>query len=118
MSAEEHLSPGQFGFVHHDLFDDDHSQLSSAMHDLHNEGGRPGRINPSAELHSIQSSMYQDQVDFYRKNPQERAVTSRIATPVEIYHIGGKRFVGEGHHRIAAARADGAKSVRAVHFGT
>ena len=101
------LNPSQFGFI-----EGDKSTWEGALDKFSEDGGVRGRISPNAELHTGQQSMSQFQVDHYT---ERKAMRSH--TPVEIYHHEGKMWLGEGHHRIAAARAKGQKSIGVVHYG-
>lgn len=105
------LSPSQFGFQE----GDPHTwEAALAKYD---EGGRPGRIRLDQELHTGQGQMFPDAVQHYSEKPGRHAATSREMGPVEIYHHDGKTWVGEGHHRIAAALSRGQKSMRVMRYG-
>lgn len=107
MAADEHLSPSQFGFKEGTPED-----WNSALEQYDGDRSRRGRIDPNVELHTGQRSMSQEMVDHYVSMRRMDAGHS-----VEIYHHGGKSWVGDGHHRIAAARAKGQKTLGVIHYG-
>lgn len=109
--GSEHLNPAQFGF--HE--DDPETWEQALAH--YEEGGTPGRIRLDAELHTGQGQMFPDAVEYYADKPGRASATSRDVGPVEIYEHDGKTWVGEGHHRIAAARSRGQRSMRVKRYG-
>lgn len=112
MAADEHLSPSQFGFV-----EGNHDDWVSAMQSWDGKGQRT-RVNlATTELHTGQRGIFPERVKEYVERPGMASATSRDL-PVEIYQHQGKTWIGEGHHRVAAARQRGQKTIRAVRFGS
>lgn len=112
MAADDHLSPTQFGFKNVT-----HDEWYSAMQgqsdfDLPYDGGTPGRIDPSTELYTGQTRLSPEALEHYRGRK-----TTRSDHAIEIYHYDGKKYLGDGHHRMAVARERGQKSARVIHFG-
>jgi hypothetical protein len=106
MSADEHLSPTQFGFKQASYDDWDQALLSSRTH----LGRKP--VHLSADLHTAQDAIDPEAVRSY-------AAMGRIAGDhdISIHHMDGKMYVADGHHRIAAARQRGQKTITATHYG-
>lgn len=107
MTGSDHLSPAQFGFkpASYDEWDE-------ALGRGFGTSGTRGRINPQMDLHTAQDYIDKDSVDSYAAQKRIRGDHD-----VEIYHLGGKAYVGDGHHRLAAARQKGQKSMTVTHFG-
>lgn len=106
MSADENLSPSQFGFKQASYDDWDQALLSSRTH----LGRKPLRLNQ--DLHTAQDAIDPDAVREYAAQPRIRADHE-----IAVHHYGGKVFVGDGHHRIAAALSRGQKTITATHYG-
>lgn len=106
MTAEEHLSPTQFGFKEASYDDWDAALLTADRH----LGRKP--LNLSTDLHTAQDAIDPAAVRGY-------AAQGRIRGDHEIavHHFGGKIYVGDGHHRIAAALQKGQKTITATHYG-
>lgn len=105
MTAEDHLSPTQFGFKQAS-YDDWDAAIMSGNH----LGRRP--LNLSKDLHTAQDAIDPVAVRDY-------AAQGRIRGDHEIavHHYEGKTYVADGHHRIAAALQRGQKTITATHYG-
>jgi hypothetical protein len=111
MAAPDHLSPGQFGFV-----EGSHEDWIAAQQKYDGKG-KPVRLNLSkVRLHTGQPGIFPDRVKEYVDHPGLASATSRYI-PAEVYQHDGNLWVGEGHHRIAAAIQRGQKTTRARLYG-
>jgi hypothetical protein len=111
MAAPDHLSPGQFGFV-----EGSHEDWIAAQQKYDGKG-RSIRLDLSrARLHTGQPGIFPDRVKEYVDQPGLSSATSRYI-PKEVYQHEGNLWVGEGHHRIAAAIQRGQKTTRARLYG-
>lgn len=110
MSAADYLSPDQFGFKEASYDDWDDAMLSHMK-----KTPTPGKIDPSMELHTAQDHISRRWVEVYAKDPEVVAVARR--EPIELFHHEGRVFVGNGHHRLAAARQKGQKSIAVMNYG-
>ena len=72
----------------------------------------PQRISTSTPVHTGQPGVYRDTVEHYAANPH---LIQRQDDPVEVIHdpLSGKLYMGQGHHRLAAARLAGKKTIKA-----
>lgn len=119
MAAPEHLSPSQFGFV-----EGSHDDWIAAQQKWNPEKGRSVRLNLSkVRLHTGQPGIFPDKVQEYVEHPGLKSATTHSGfgksydSPVEVYQHGGNIWVGEGHHRLAAAMKRGQKTARATLYG-
>lgn len=109
------LSPHQFGFL---PADEDTWGVARSNTDWVGERDLP----LDTPIYTGQVDMYSDRVKHYVDNPQSEHVgRDKIDkdyphTPPEVYHWEGKNYMGEGHHRVAAARARGDKSIRVSYY--
>lgn len=108
MSGSDHLSPTQFGF--HMV---DHDEWDNALMSGFRTEGKMGPLDVNATLHTGQDQISAKFVEHYAAKAEPTADHD-----IEVYHHGGKQYLGDGHHRLAAARQNGLKSVNARHFGT
>lgn len=115
----EHLSPSQFGFV-----EGSHDEWMAAQSKWDPKTSRSGRLNlQRARLHTGQPGIFPERVREYQERPGLKAKTTHSGfgpaydSPVEIYRHNGELWVGEGHHRIAAAKQSGQKTMRAKFHG-
>lgn len=110
------LNPEQFGFVRRP-----EAEWHDAMANTDGVGTREIRVDHL--LHTGQDHMYPDRVQHYVKNPESEHVgrdpidRDYPNEPPEVYRYVGdddvtRDYVGEGHHRIAAARLRGDKTIQ------
>ena len=103
------VSPAQFGFLTVSQDEWSEKTLDTAMHPEVERVQR--RISTKAPIHTGQEHIYPDVVEEYASRGK-RAAASRRGDRAEVYDAGGKLYMGDGHHRMAAARAAGQKSIR------
>lgn len=107
VSAHESLSPRQFGFKQ--VPEEEWHEAQDAAEYGRNTVDQRRRVNPQRlELHTGQEKMFPLIVQQYQDTPRRRPHSD----PVEIIEHGGKLYQSEGHHRMAAAREMGRKSIR------
>lgn len=103
MTADQHLSPTQFGF--HPVPMDEWEEAAD------NAGtGQTKHIPTDTVLHTGQRSMYKPGVDQYAKDPGHQPYLP------EVYHHEGRDYMGDGHHRVAAARQRGDKTIEVNYY--
>lgn len=134
MSAADGLSPAQFGF--HVVPKEEWADAQDmAMNSVHSSGiPRRVALHPDTVVHTGQQHIYPRTVQRYVDNPPSRQRKLFEALPEEhreevslahpetyedvsvpeVMRHKGKLYMGEGHHRLAAARQQG-KSL-AVHL--
>lgn len=110
----DHLSPAQFGFV------ETSPEEWNAARQHYDGKGRSVRLNLArTQLHTGQPGLFPERVQEYVDRPGLKSATTHSGfgsawdSPVEVYRHEGRVFVGEGHHRIAAALKSGQKTMRA-----
>lgn len=115
MSASDHLSPSQFG-----LHQSDPETWDDARSNTDWVGERDFPL--TTPLHTGQERMYPERVQHYVDNPTSEHVgrdkmdKDYPHSPPEVYHWEGKNYLGEGHHRVAAAIRRGDKSVKVAYY--
>lgn len=110
MTADEHLSPDQFGFT----IGSPHDWDSAGQQ--YGKNSRSGRLRLDTELHTGQRSIWPSRVQEYVTHPGKASDTGRYS-PIEIYHHNGQVWAGEGHHRLVAAKIRGNKTIRVTFHG-
>ena len=105
MSAEDSVSPEQFGFMRSSTEDTfGRPEMKSKLFDV------------STNLHSRQAEMKPSVVEGYKSPSWARKNGSKA--PPEIVKHGGEHIIMNGHHRIAAARAQGKKRIKVLYGET
>lgn len=110
------LNPDQFGFVPRP-----EEEWYDARANTDYQGERD--VDPNMLLHTGQDAIYPDVVKHYVEHPdsehvnRDRMDKDYPHEPPQVYRFVGddnvpRDYVGEGHHRIAAARVRGDKSIR------
>lgn len=119
MAGSDHLSPSQFGFV-----EGSHDDWMNAQRKWSQDGGRSVRLDLSkVRLHTGQPGLFPDRVQEYVERPGLKSAATHSGfgkaydSPVEVYSHGGNIWVGDGHHRLAAAMKKGQKTARARLYG-
>jgi hypothetical protein len=109
MSAYDHISPEQFGFntmdhdEWHDIVMGDHGDPTQR------------RIPVDSEIHTGQKGIVPIRVQEYQESRGQKSFMGSMQ-PVEVVEHQGRLVMGEGHHRLAAARENGQKTIRVHYF--
>lgn len=110
----DHLSPSQFGFI-----EAPHEDWLAAQQKYDGKGRNVRLDLTRTPLHTGQPGIFPDRVKEYMEHPGLKSATTHSGfgraydSPVEVYRHEGRVFVGDGHHRIAAALKSGQKTMRA-----
>lgn len=113
MSADNHLSPNQFGFpkVKKREWLDALDAGDNGAYEGTNAFDGYKRVPTSTVSHTAQPRLYPEGVEKYKSNPRIGGVQA-FEGPINLVKHQGKVYQGEGHHRMAAARARGQKTIK------
>jgi hypothetical protein len=104
MTASDHLTPEQFGFITHDTIDKDPFPWP-----IEREGGWSSKmLSVSTPLHTRQGHLDPAVVERYKTG----AGSGGRKDPPEVVRYQGEHLMLNGHHRMAAARLKGQKRLK------